>query len=92
MIAPPKQWSLTLALTNADENSIWDKLYRNKMDDKSFYSFKDGIENIINNAKVVYLQNGVELGYFDEYHCQVRRVITSNATKSVLAISLFFVK
>ena len=71
MISPPKQWSLSLRLINADENSIWGRLYHNKMDEKSFLSFEDGVTDLMNNKKVAYLQNGEELRYFDEYHCKV---------------------
>ena len=73
MISVPKTWLLSLTLRNADENSIWGKLYRKKMDEESFLSFKDGAETIIDDGKVALLQNGEELRYFDEYHCKVSK-------------------
>ena len=62
---------MSLTLINAEEGSIWAKLYQKKMDEKSFFSFEDGARHIINKEKVAYLQDGVQLRYFDEFNCKV---------------------
>ena len=58
-------------LINAKENSIWGRLYQNKMDEKSHFAFQDGAKHIISETKVAYLQNGEQLRYFDEFNCKV---------------------
>ena len=66
---------MTRTLTEANENSIWGKLYQNKMDGlDSFYPFKNGLEHILNKSKVAYLQNGEQIRYFEDYHCKVRTI------------------
>ena len=50
---------------------IWGRLYQNKMDENSHFSFQDGAKHIINETKVAYLQNGEQLRYFDEFNCKV---------------------
>ena len=66
---------MTRTLTEANENSIWGKLYQNKMDGSdSFYPFKNGLEHILNKSKVAYLQNGEQIRYFEDYHCKVRTI------------------
>ena len=87
---------MTRTLTEANENSIWGKLYQNKMDGlDSFYSFKNGLEHILNKSKVAYLQNGEQIRYFEDYHCKVRTInihqiylyilVSSGTPKRVLA-------
>ena len=72
LISPPKAWTMTRTLTEANENSIWGKLYQNKMDGlDSFYAFENGLEHILNKSKVAYLQNGEQIRYFEDYHCKV---------------------
>lgn len=77
LISPPKSWAMSLTLINAEEGSIWAKLYQKKMDEKSFFAFEDGARHIINKEKVAYLQDGVQLRYFDEFNCKITSVWTS---------------
>ena len=88
LISPPKAWSMTRTLTEANENSIWGKLYQNKMDGlDSFYPFKNGLEHILNKSKVAYLQNGEQIRYFEDYHCKVRTINIHHIYLYILKVS-----
>ena len=76
LISPPEQWTMSRALTEANGNSIWDRLYQNKMDEiASFFEMKDGIEYILNEPKVAFISNGDFIRYFSDYHCKVCVII-----------------
>ena len=62
---------MSLLLINAEKDSIWGRLYQNKMDENSHFPFQDGAKHIISEKKVAYLQNGEQLRYFDEFNCKV---------------------
>ena len=76
LISPPEQWTVTRTLTEADSKSIWGRLHQNKMDDtSSFFGMKDGIEHILNEPKVAFLNSGDFIRYFSDYHCKVCTII-----------------
>ena len=93
LISPPEQWTVTRTLTEADSKSIWGRLYQNKMDETgaSFFGMKDGLEHILNEPKVAFLNSGDFIRYFSDYHCKVCITIVHFCTVSkVIYITLFF--
>ena len=84
LISPPEQWTVTRTLTEADSKSIWGRLYQNKMDETgaSFFGMKDGLEHILNEPKVAFLNSGDFIRYFSDYHCKVCILIVHFCTVS----------
>ena len=67
---------MSRTLTEANKESIWGRLYQNKMDKiGSFFEMKDGIEHILNKTKVAFISNGDFISYFSDYHCKVCIII-----------------
>ena len=61
-----------MRFTEAKENSIWGKLYRNKVDEESsFFGTINGIEHILKEPKTAFIQHGDVLRHYSEYHCKV---------------------
>ena len=75
---------MTRTLTEADSKSIWGRLYQNKMDETgaSFFGMKDGLEHILNEPKVAFLNSGDFIRYFSDYHCKVCIIIVHFCTVS----------
>ena len=72
LIAPPSGGALSQLIQNAKEDSVFGKLYRNNMDGlKSFFTKRDGLEHLVNTEKTAFIQNGVVINSYTEYHCKV---------------------
>ena len=70
---------MTRTLTEADSKSIWGRLHQNKMDKtSSFFGMKDGLEHILNEPKVAFLNSGDFIRYFSDYHCKVCMIIVQS--------------
>ena len=58
---------------NADENSIYGKLYENNMlGQESFFSTFDGLEILQKGDKVAFFTNGANVRARKDYHCKVK--------------------
>ena len=56
----------------------------------SFFGMKDGIEHILNEPKVAFINSGDFIRYFSDYHCKV--CIVNGTFEPVHEIQFFFAK
>ena len=73
LIGPPKDWASTQWFIQGNEESIYDKLYKNNMEGlSSFYPVVDGIDYLVNGDTEVALFQFMNLHSFQEYQCKVK--------------------
>ena len=56
----------------ANEESIYGKLFKNNMDVNSFYPFAEGIDYVMNSDTEVALFHLQDINSFEKYHCKVK--------------------
>ena len=71
LIGPPSSYAISQFFINAEENSIYDKLYKNNMFGlESFYPLDKGIGTIIQGRKMALISLGDPIRFYTNYHCQ----------------------
>ena len=55
----------------ANQDSIYGRLYKNNMDDQSFFALEKGLEYVMKNDKVALIFEEPIYSY-QQYHCKVQ--------------------
>ena len=71
----------------ANEESIYGKLFKNNMDVNSFYPFAEGIDYVMNSDTEVALFHFQDINSFEKYHCKVK---TSKNLSLMVIIEFIF--
>ena len=73
LIGPPKDWASSQVFLQANEESIYGKLFKNNMDGlNSFRPVVEGMDYLVNSDTEVALFLFINVHSFQEYQCKVK--------------------
>ena len=74
VVGPPSTWILSQTFQQANEESIYGRLYKNNMDGlNSFFQPKDALKLVIDKDSVAMFYD-LPMYSFKEYHCKVNPI------------------
>ena len=74
VVGPPSTWILSQTFQQANEESIYGRLYKNNMDGlNSFFQPKDALKLVIDKDSVAMFYDD-PIYSFKEYHCKVNSI------------------